>query len=92
MDGGDREQPYRIFHQATVFSVLLLSALEALRLACTWLLLVASIFTITPYSFRRVGIPALQAIALYALVVVSSLFFVLTHPLLGLLQIPHACN
>jgi hypothetical protein len=73
----------RIFHQATVLSVLLLSASEALRLACMWLLLVASIYAITP-SDEWEYLQAVAPVAVYALVV--SLFFVLMYPL-GLLQI-----
>jgi hypothetical protein len=70
----------RIFHQATVLSVLLLSPSIALRPICIWLLLVASAYAITPSDHWEY----LQAVAIYALVV--SLFFVLTYPL-GLLQV-----
>jgi hypothetical protein len=70
----------RIFHQATVLSVLLLSPSIALRPVCIWLLLFASAYAITPSDHWEY----LQAVAAYALVV--SLFFVLTYPL-GLLQV-----
>jgi hypothetical protein len=74
----------RIFHQATVLSVLLLSASIALRLVCMWLLFVALAYIITPSDKWAY----LQAVAGYVLFV--SLFFVLTYPL-GLLQV-HAAK
>lgn len=70
----------RIFHQATVLGVLSMSASEALRLVCMWLLVVAPAYFINPSDNWE----CLRTLAGYMLVVL--IFFVLMHPL-GLPQI-----